>query len=289
MISTYTQANQLAEEVFSTMRTVHSFWLHSRLSRKFDDMLGHAMKEGMKKSPNYAIMFSTEFFCVFCGYSLAFWQGIRRYFSGEVSQPGNVFTVILAVVLAATAMTTVAPQILTITKAASAAEELFKTIDRKSEIDPLSEGGHVPPTCTGHIEFECVDFAYPTRPDIAVLKAFSLSIPSKRTTALVGASGSGKSTIVGLLERWYDAGSGRILLDGTPIAELSLKWLRTNIRLVQQEPVLFSGSVYENVVCGLAGTDKAKLPEAEQRALVEKACIAAYADEFIDRLPKVRD
>jgi ATP-binding cassette subfamily B (MDR/TAP) protein 1 len=88
-------------------------------------------------------------------------------------------------------------------------------------------------------------------------------------------------------ERWYDQTSGKILLDGVDIRELNLTWLRTNVRLVQQEPVLFSGTVYENVASGLFGTDKADLPEAEQRALIEKACKDAYADEFIARLPKV--
>jgi ATP-binding cassette subfamily B (MDR/TAP) protein 1 len=96
-------------------------------------------------------------------------------------------------------MTTIAPQIITLTKASSSAEELFKTIDRQSEIDPLNEEGKVPATCIGSIEIENVDFSYPARPDIKVLKGLSLSAPANKTTALVGASGSGKSTIIGLL------------------------------------------------------------------------------------------
>jgi len=88
-------------------------------------------------------------------------------------------------------------------------------------------------------------------------------------------------------ERWYDASSGDIYLDNVKIQDLNLRWLRTNIRLVQQEPVLFSGTVFENVACGLYGTDKADFSEYEQRKLVEEACTAAYADEFIEKLPKV--
>jgi len=200
---------------------------------------------------------------------------------------GDVFTVILAVIVAATAMTTIAPQIISLTKASSSADELFKTIDRKSAIDPLSDDGKVPSVCEGVVEIRDVSFAYPARPDITVLKSLTLSAPAGKTTALVGASGSGKSTIIGLIERWYDQASGAIYLDGTDIRELNLTWLRTNIRLVQQEPVLFSGTVYENVAFGLFGTDKANLPDSEQRALVEKACKNAYAEEFIERLPKV--
>ncbi|KAF2635489.1 P-loop containing nucleoside triphosphate hydrolase protein [Massarina eburnea CBS 473.64] len=289
LLAIYSKAGQLAEEVFSTMRTVHSFWLEGFLSRKYDAMLGEAMSVGMKKSPNYAVMFFTEFFCIYSGYGLAFWQGIRMYANGEVSQPGQVFTVILAVVVAATAMTTIAPQIITLTKAASAAEELFKTIDRKSEIDPLSDAGTIPNKCIGDIQLTDVEFSYPTRPDVSVLRGFSLSVPTNKTTAIVGASGSGKSTCIGLLERWYNTNSGSITLDGIPIQDLNLTWLRTNIRLVQQEPVLFSGTVFENVASGLFGTEKANLPEPEQRVLVEEACKAAYADEFVKQLPKGYD
>jgi ATP-binding cassette, subfamily B (MDR/TAP), member 1 len=189
--------------------------------------------------------------------------------------------------VAATAMTSIAPQILTVTKASSAAEEMFRIIDRKSEIDPFSEGGKIPDQCVGHIEIQDVRFAYPARPDTTILKGMTLSVPAKKTCAIVGPSGSGKSTIIGLLERWYDQSDGTIFLDGIDIRELNLIWLRTNMRLVQQEPVLFSGTVFENVACGLFGTEKAGLSKAEQLALVEKACKAAYADEFIERLPKV--
>jgi ATP-binding cassette subfamily B (MDR/TAP) protein 1 len=184
-------------------------------------------------------------------------------------------------------MTTIAPQIIALTKASTSADELFKTIDRKSEIDPLSEDGKTPNVCRGVVEIKDVSFAYPARPDIIVLKSLTLLAPAGKTTALVGASGSGKSTIIGLIERWYDQTTGTIYLDGTDIRELNLTWLRTNIRLVQQEPVLFSGTVYENVAFGLFGTEKASLSESDQRALVEKACKDAHAEEFIVRLPKV--
>ncbi|KAF1923514.1 P-loop containing nucleoside triphosphate hydrolase protein [Didymella exigua CBS 183.55] len=186
-------------------------------------------------------------------------------------------------------MTQIAPQILAFTKASSLAEEMFRTIDQQSEINPLSEEGQVPMTCIGDIKIENVSFAYPARPDITVLNGLQLSAPANKTTALVGASGSRKSTIIGLLKRWYNQSSGTIFLDGIDIQELKLHWLRTSVRLVQQEPVLFAGTVYDNVAYGLFGTPKVDLPEPEQRALVEKACKDAYAVEFIERLPKGYD
>jgi ATP-binding cassette subfamily B (MDR/TAP) protein 1 len=97
-----------------------------------------------------------------------------------------------------------------LTKAAAAADALFKTIDRQSEIDPLSELGQVPSSCAGRIHIEGVNFSYPTRVDVPVLRNFSLSVPANSTTALVGESGSGKSTIVGLLGKNFPSFHGRI-------------------------------------------------------------------------------
>jgi ATP-binding cassette subfamily B (MDR/TAP) protein 1 len=99
VLEIYGQAGQLAEEVFSTTRTVHSFWLHGFLARRYDTFLADAMKVGFGQSPIYAVMFSTEFFCVFCGYALAFWRGIRMYTSGEIKESGDVITVIFAVIV----------------------------------------------------------------------------------------------------------------------------------------------------------------------------------------------
>lgn len=203
ILDIYGQAGKLAEEVFSTMRTVHAFWLNPLLSRKFDKLLIDARTIGMKFSPTYAVLFSTEFFCIYSAYGLAFWRGIRMYASGEISESGQVFTVILAVIVAATAMSTIAPQIITLGKGASAAAELFRVIDRPSEIDSLSEEGLLPEKCGGQVEIGGINFAYPTRPDVPVLNNFSLRVPANSTTALVGASGSGKSTIVGLIGTFH--------------------------------------------------------------------------------------
>ena len=101
LLSIQSRAGQLAEEVFSTIRTVHAFWLHPLLSRKYDNILGEALYVGLKKSPNYAVMFSTEFFCIYCGYGLAFWQGIRMFARGEIKESGRLIfnTCFLTIVL----------------------------------------------------------------------------------------------------------------------------------------------------------------------------------------------
>ena len=183
-------------------------------------------------------------------------------------------------------MTTVIMQIFNITKAATAAIELFQTIDRASHIDPMATDGLRPEHCIGNIELKDVVFSYPSRPDSQVLSGLSLSVPAGKTTALVGASGSGKSTCVALLERWYDQTAGSITLDGQDIRDLNLRYLRTKIRLVQQEPVLFSGTVFDNVAYGLLGTEHENASAEKKLQLVQDACKDAFAHEFVEQLPE---
>ncbi|KAH7137730.1 P-loop containing nucleoside triphosphate hydrolase protein [Dactylonectria macrodidyma] len=289
MFDIYSRSGSLAEEAFATIRTAHAFWAFPKLSKRFTSILDDAGKIGAKKSLVYAILFPTEFFCIFSGYGLAFWQGIRMYSTGEITQPGTVVTVIFALLVAATALTQIAPQTIALSKATAAAQEMFQMIDRESKIDSLSEEGETIPNFLGDIRLRGVSFAYPSRPDISVLQGLDLDIPAEKTTAFVGSSGSGKSTIFGLLERWYQTGEGSITLDGHAVEKLNLKWLRTNIRMVQQEPTLFSGSIFQNVADGLTGTDLANLPEDERRELVITACEAAFAHDFIERLPNGYD
>ena len=282
----YSQAASLAEEAFSSIRTIQAFWAYSKMSEQYDEFLRAAHKEGNKKSPNYSVLFSTEYFCVYSGIALSFWQGFRMYQSGEIANAGEVFTVVLSVTIAATSISTLVPQITAFTNASAAASELFGVIDKPSLLDPLAEGGATPITCRGQIELRDVKFSYPTRPDSLVLNSLAISIPAGRTTALVGASGCGKSTLVGLLERWYVPNSGQILLDGLDVGEYNTRWLRSQIGLVQQEPVLFRGSVISNVTNGLSEDQRKSLSDEEKMELVRQACVSSNAHDFIEALPQ---
>ncbi|KAJ4147107.1 hypothetical protein LMH87_001654 [Akanthomyces muscarius] len=289
MFDIYSKSGTIAEEAFATIRTAHAFWAFPKLSRRFTKILEEARQVGNKKSLIYAILFSFEFFCIFAGYGLAFWQGMRMYASGEITKPGTVVTVIFAVLVAAQALTQIAPQTVAVSKAAAAAHDMFAVIDRQSAVDSLSTAGKTIPDFQGNIKVSNIDFSYPSRPDVPILKNFSIEIPANKTTAFVGASGSGKSTIFGLLERWYASSAGEIMLDGHKLTDLNLQWLRTSMRLVQQEPTLFTGSIYQNVVDGLSGTAMIDLPEDEKRRLVQESCKSSYAHDFISELPNGYD
>ena len=132
----------------------------------------------------------------------------------------------------------------------------------------------------GNIRFTDVSFSYPSRPDVPILKGFNLEVPSGKTVALVGASGSGKSTCIQLVQRFYDPESGRVEVDGENVKEVNIGWLRDNIGVVGQEPVLFDLSIRENIMLG-----NSKSTEED----IEKACKDANAINFIRNLPQGLD
>jgi ATP-binding cassette subfamily B (MDR/TAP) protein 1 len=148
-----------------------------------------------------------------------------------------------------------------------------------------------------------ITFAYPGRPHIKILDGLDLRIEAGKTTAIVGPSGSGKSTIIGLIEQWYSLTgstnpmpkenggaikpSGTVSIGDHSLDEVDLKWWRSQIGLVQQEPFLFNGTIYTNVANGLIGTQWESSSEEQKRELVTKACKEAFADEFINKLPMV--
>ncbi|KAK1706426.1 P-loop containing nucleoside triphosphate hydrolase protein [Colletotrichum acutatum] len=281
----YAQAGTYAESILGSIRAVKAFSVESRILEKYTTYLASARQLGNKKSPLYGVMFGGQYFVIYAGSGLAFWQGIAMVARKEVDGVGTVFTVLFSVIIASTTITAVAPHMVVFSRAATAASKLFALIDRESSIDPFSELGAKPEKVSGTIDIERVSFSYPTRPDTQVLKDFSLRVPAGKVTALVGTSGSGKSTIIGLLERWYDAQAGLIKLDGVDIRTLSLNWLRTNMRLVQQEPVLFNATVFDNIANGLVGTPWATATHEEQMVRVREAAKLAFADEFIVNLP----
>lgn len=161
-------------------------------------------------------------------------------------------------------------------KARVAAAKLYRIIDHKPAT-ATSEGGVELEAVTGRLELEKVEFAYPSRPEVAVLRGLSLTVPAGKTVALVGSSGSGKSTVVSLIERFYEPSAGRVTLDGVELKELNLRWLRAQIGLVSQEPALFATTIRENLLLGREG-------EASQVEM-EEAARVANAHSFIIKLP----
>jgi ATP-binding cassette subfamily B (MDR/TAP) protein 1 len=144
------------------------------------------------------------------------------------------------------------------TTGAAAGQKIFSTIDRVSPLDPETTDGLKPKEIIGEIELMNIKHIYPSRPEVVVMEDVSLMIPAGKTTALVGSSGSGKSTIVGLVERFYDPVGGNVYLDGVNVRDINLHYLRQNVALVSQEPTLFGTTIRGNIGHGLIGTSSLK-------------------------------
>jgi len=168
-----------------------------------------------------------------------------------------------------------------ISSALGAAQEMIKLMDSEPEINGESEEGGSLTDCKGLVELRNVKFRYPTRPSVRVLRDLSMTILPGSYIAIVGASGSGKSTVVQLIERFYDPSSGQILLDGQDISELNVQDYRKQLALVSQEPTLYAGTIRFNVLLGAV-----KPVEEVSQEEIDRACKDANIYDFIMSLPK---
>ncbi|KAK9365075.1 P-loop containing nucleoside triphosphate hydrolase protein [Lipomyces kononenkoae] len=273
------------EEVLSSIRNVQAFGIQDRLSSRYDYYLGISQKFALRAGFYAGAITGIAWLGLYLDDAMAFWQGPMFLIRGELSILALV-TILASMIQGLFAITSITPHVRAVSAAASAVNKIYTTIDRASAIDPSTSDGRTLPEVEGHIELQDVKFIYPSRPDVIVMQDFHLQIKSGTTVALVGASGSGKSTIVGLIERFYKPVRGKVLFDGVDVEQLNVKWLRQQIALVSQEPILFAGTVYENVAYGLIGTPFEHASDIEKRALVEEACKQANAMVFIETLPK---
>ncbi|KAH8129751.1 ATP-binding cassette, subfamily B (MDR/TAP), member 1 [Trichoderma asperellum] len=274
----------VAEEVISSIRTATAFGSHDRLARQYDSYLIAAERSGIKMQIIQAVMIGSLYAIMFWNYGLGFWQGSRFLVNGE-ADVGQILTILMAILTGSYSLGNVAPNSQAFNSAVAAAAKIYSTIDRQSPLDPVAEDGETLKHVEGTVELQNVKHRYPSRPDILVIDDISVLIPAGRTTALVGPSGSGKSTIIGLVERFYNPVGGEILLDGHNIQSLNLRWLRNQISLVGQEPVLFSATIFENIKFGLTGTPFENEPEEAKQNRIEEAAKMANAHKFITSLP----
>jgi ATP-binding cassette subfamily B (MDR/TAP) protein 1 len=239
---------------------------------------------GLKVKVALAFMIGGMMCIVYLNYGLSFWQGSRFVVAGDMTL-SSVLTILLAVMIGAFSLGNVAPNAQAFTTSVAAAGKIFNTIDRVSPLDPNSEAGDKLEHVQGTVELWNIKHIYPSRPEVVVMEDVSLVAPAGKTTALVGASGSGKSTIVGLVERFYDPVGGHVYLDGHDVQTLNLRWMRQQISLVSQEPTLFGTTIYGNIKHGLIGTKYEEFSEEKQKELIISAAKMSNAHDFITGLP----
>ncbi|KAJ6808791.1 ABC transporter B family member 11-like isoform X1 [Iris pallida] len=275
----YAEAAVVVEQTIGSIRTVASFTGEKQSVDKYSKSLKSAYDSGVHEGLATGLGLGSVMFIMFCGYSLGIWYGSKLILDKGYTG-ADVINVIFAVVTGSFSLGQASPCLTAFAAGQAAAFKMFETINRKPEIDASDLTGTKLDDIRGDIEFRDVYFSYPARPDEQIFRGFSLSIQSGRTVALVGESGSGKSTVISLIERFYDPHAGEVLVDGINLKEFQLRWIRGKIGLVSQEPVLFASSIRENIAYGKDGAT------AEE---IRVAAELANASRFIDKMPQGYD
>ncbi|KAJ8498307.1 hypothetical protein OPV22_008859 [Ensete ventricosum] len=275
----YGEAAATVEQTIGSIRTVASFTGERRAVKKYEKYLVNAYSASVQESLISGISLGTVMLFMFAGYSLGIWYGAKLILQKGYTG-GKVINVIFAILTGSFSLGQIAPCMKAFAAGQAAAYKMFETINRKPEIDAYDANGKELDDIRGEIEFNDVYFSYPARPDEQIFSGFSLFIQQGTTLALVGESGSGKSTVISLIERFYDPQAGEVLIDGINIKEFQLRWIRGKIGLVTQEPVLFATSIRDNIAYG---KDSASVEE------IRAAAEIANAAKFIDKLPKGLD
>ncbi|XP_034553324.1 ATP-binding cassette, sub-family B (MDR/TAP), member 4 [Notolabrus celidotus] len=263
--SAYAKAGAVAEEVLSAVRTVFAFSGQSREIKRYNKNLEDAKIMGIKKALSSNIAMGFTFLMIYLSYALAFWYGSTLVLNKEYTI-GTVLTVFFVVLIGAFTVGQTSPNIQTFASARGAAYKVYSIIDHNPAIDSFSKDGFKPDYIKGDIVFKDINFTYPSRPDVKVLKNMSLNVRSGQTIALVGSSGCGKSTTIQLLQRFYDPQEGSVSIDGHDIRSLNIRHLREMIGVVSQEPILFATSISENIRYGRLDVTQAEIVQAAKEA-----------------------
>ncbi|GFQ83988.1 ATP-dependent translocase ABCB1 [Trichonephila clavata] len=275
----YAVAGGIAEEVLGNIRTVTMFNGQEREVKRYKSALIQGMDIALRKYVYVAFAFGFTFLILYGSYALAFWYGSELVFANKMT-PGDVFSVFFAVMIGSFSLGNAMPQLTAVATAKGSAKTIFDIINKVPKIDPYSRDGIQPKDFSANIAFHNVNFSYPTRKTVEVLKHFSLQIREGQRVALCGPSGSGKSTIVNLIQRFYDPVKGYVTLGDYDLKTLNVHWLRSKIGIVSQEPVLFSGSIAKNIEYGY---ENVTFPD------VVAAAKMANAHDFIIKLPQGYD
>ncbi|XP_058038723.1 ATP-binding cassette sub-family B member 5 [Ahaetulla prasina] len=273
----YAKAGSVAEEILTAIRTVIAFNGQKKAIARYDKNLEEAQSIGTKKTITTNISTGVSQFLIYGCYALAFWYGTKLTVDEKDTYDiGTVLIVFFSVLIGAFALGQASPKLENVANARGAAYQVFKIIRKPRLIDSSSTEGFKLDKLRGEIEFKNIYFSYPSRPNIQILRGLNLKIQPGQTIALVGSSGCGKSTTIQLLQRFYDPPQGQIIIDGHDIRTLNLKWMRENIGIVSQEPVLFATTIAGNIRYG-----REDITDAE----IEQAAKEANAYDFITKLP----
>jgi len=279
------KSNEVAEETISSIRTVRSFVGEKAEGARYNTAVQSAYELAVKRAKAGGVFFGVASFASFGSAALVFWYG-SHLVTRHLLTVGGLSKFFFYTLLVAVSLGALADLWADFMKSIGASERIFEILDRKPQIPPGIGALPVPALALAGapgavaVAFDSVQFAYPTRTDVPVLKGLDLSLRENEAVALVGPSGAGKSTVAALLMRFYNAAQGRVTVFGRDVRELDPQWLRAQIGTVAQEPVLFSNSIADNIRYARPGATREE---------IERAAKAAHAHEFISRFPSGYD
>lgn len=276
----YGDGSSIAQEALSSIRDVTASGSQDQLCQKYEETLAKAEKAGLRSRLVVALSIGWFNAMPCFAEALGFFAGTRFLIGGH-SNVSSLVSAIIAVVNGAFAVVRIVPTAQAFVSGMASASAVFEIIARQSPQDPKSQKGIKPEKdLVGEFKLKNLELVYPSRQEVLVLRGVDIDIPAFKTTAIVGLSGSGKSSIFGLLERFYEPTKGSITVDGHDLQELNLRWLRNQMGYVGQEPVLFSATVFENIRLGLEGCGQT-YDAATTREKVIAAAKLANAHDFI--------
>lgn len=263
----HAKTSMIAGEGVSNIRTVAAFNAQDKILSLFCHELRVPQIQSLRRSQFAGFLFGLSQLALYGSEALILWYGSHLVSQGASTFSRVIKAFIVLVITANSVAETVslAPEII---RGGEAISSVFSILDRSTKIESDDSEGEQVETIRGDIELRHVDFAYPSRPEQIVLKDLNLRIRAGQSVALVGASGSGKSSVISLIERFYDPLAGKVMIDGKDIRRLNLKSLRLKIGLVQQEPALFAASIFDNIAYGKDGATEAEVIEAARAANV---------------------
>ncbi len=272
------EANVIVGESLTGISNVKTFTNEAyeilRYGNKTEEIRSVGIKYGIFRGSFFAFVIT----CVFGTVFFILFLMVDAKLEGKISADEFGKFMMLALFVAAS-LGGLPEQIASIQRALGATDRVFELIDGDIEGIELKNQNEKSQAAKGEIEFQAVDFNYPSRPDFTVLQHVSFKVAPGETVALVGSSGSGKSTIASLILRFYDPMQGKILIDGKDSKTLSLTELRKQIALVPQDVILFAGSIKENIAYGRPGASDAEIEEAAKKANAYDF-ITSFPDQF---------
>ncbi|CAH8556776.1 unnamed protein product [Schistosoma intercalatum] len=278
----YSKSSTITEEVLSAIRTVITFSGERKEVLRYSSNLDKAAACGVKQAGWLGFAGGFVGMSIYTSTALVFWYGVTLIRQGEYD-PGSVILVFLNIIIGSLFLGSALPNFRYFHVAKASARDIFDIIKRKPLVDKTSSNKQLD-DFSGKITFNNVSFSYPSRREKVIFNDFSLTIQSNEATAFVGPSGCGKTTITQLIERFYDPDNGQILFDDTDLRALNVNWIRSNIGIVQQDPVLFTGTISENIRMGCLN-DTLTNDDNDKNSIIEAAKLA-YAHEFITKLPE---